>query len=236
MPNRVVYAIKRRIMPGFRPRRGDLVVDIGSGDKPFWRADVLVDSVAAGDEQRHSGRPVETRLGAFVESDVTRGLPFADGAFDFSYCSHLLEHLPAPGVFLEELTRVSRAGYIEVPNGMYEVAEPFVSHLWLVFRDGQRLVFVRKSKAMHDALHRNRASHSGLRFRVLREPFIRLYWEGSVDYEIVDELSAEQRYDVGPESVPSSEPRDEFPRIYAWSVRLLRRVFRRHRTSSSLDG
>ncbi|MGY4478090.1 class I SAM-dependent methyltransferase [Bradyrhizobium sp. USDA 3364] len=43
-------------------------------------------------------------------------IPFADGAFDLVYASHVLEHVPEPRALLHELARVSRDFiYVEVP-------------------------------------------------------------------------------------------------------------------------
>ena len=43
-------------------------------------------------------------------------IPFADGAFDLVYASHVLEHVPEPRALLYELARVSRDFiYVEVP-------------------------------------------------------------------------------------------------------------------------
>ena len=44
-------------------------------------------------------------------------MPFADGVFDYVVCSHVLEHVPDPAAVIGEITRVGRAGYIEVPAG-----------------------------------------------------------------------------------------------------------------------
>ena len=45
--------MKGKVIPGFSTSRNELVVDLGCGDKPFWRADVFVDKVSLGNEQRY---------------------------------------------------------------------------------------------------------------------------------------------------------------------------------------
>ena len=50
--------------------------------------------------------------------------PFPDKHFDFSFCSHLLEDVRDPLVVLRELSRVSRAGYIETPSRAREIFLP----------------------------------------------------------------------------------------------------------------
>ena len=50
----IIYFYKRKIQPGFRIKKDAIVIDIGSGDKPFWRADVFVDDLSLGNVQRAS--------------------------------------------------------------------------------------------------------------------------------------------------------------------------------------
>lgn len=57
-------------------------------------------------------------------------MPFAAGAFDYTICSNLLEHVPDPGAVIEELMRVSRAGYIEGPEAASAMIVDFPSHVW----------------------------------------------------------------------------------------------------------
>jgi ubiquinone/menaquinone biosynthesis C-methylase UbiE len=136
-----------------------LVLDVGSGDKPFWRADVFVDDLSISDEER-AGNLAPLKMGTFVDSPA-ESLPFDDGTFDFVFCSHLLEHSRDPVAVVSELLRVTKAdggGYIECPNAIVEALAPFPGHRWLVYEDEKRtLLFVRQSRAQHDAALRNRS-------------------------------------------------------------------------------
>jgi SAM-dependent methyltransferase len=91
----------------------------------------------------------------WVERDVCdhEPWPFADDQFDFAVCSHTLEDVRDPVRVCEELARVARAGYIEVPSRLEEQSpmdgRPGVGwthHRWLVDVDqaGQRVEFVFK--------------------------------------------------------------------------------------------
>jgi len=55
--------------------------------------------------------------GPFVRADVTRSLPFADGAFDLAYSNSLIEHLaPATrAAFAAEVRRVARGWWVQTP-------------------------------------------------------------------------------------------------------------------------
>ena len=192
LPSKIVYFFKRKIQPGFRINREDLVVDIGSGDKPFWRADVFFDNTALSDNQRITGTKAVTNLGLFVNGTLP-STPFRDKTFDFSFCAHLLEHVEDPDMAIRELMRISRRGYIETPNGVLELMDPFRSHLWFIFLNGNKLVFVRKSKKMHETLKVNGGQFNKV-IRKINDPFIRMYWEGKIDYEIIDDLDRSEKF------------------------------------------
>lgn len=61
--------------------------------------------------------------GPFVQADVTRPLPFADGEFDLAFSSSLVEHLaPADrAAFAAELRRVARGWWVQTPAWSFPV-------------------------------------------------------------------------------------------------------------------
>ncbi|MEP7113486.1 MAG: methyltransferase domain-containing protein, partial [Ilumatobacteraceae bacterium] len=127
-----------------------LVLDVGSGDKPHWRADVLLDRYPSdehgGQRSGASGVRVDRPL---FDADAA-DMPFADKVFDYAICSHVLEHVERPGDVVAELSRVAKAGYIEVPEAASAKIVDFPSHLWWVTLDGEVLVFTAKSAAYFD--------------------------------------------------------------------------------------
>lgn len=185
----ILYFIDRKIVPGFKIKKNALVIDIGSGDKPFWRGDVFVDDLSLGDVQRASHTKTIHNIGTFVDANVAN-LPFRDKAFDFSFCSHLLEHVIDPDVAINEIMRISKSGYIEVPNGIIEHAKPFVSHIWFIYQNKNKLVFVRKSRKIHETLLANAEKFTA----VGKEPFIRIYWKNKIEYEIISECKKKEEY------------------------------------------
>ena len=178
--------VSGKIYPGFRAKKDDLVIDLGCGDKPFWRADVYLDKSALGNEQRISSTGIEKDLGLYINGDI-RKTPFKNKAFDFSYCSHVLEHVERPDLAIKEIMRISKNGYIVVPSGLLEMIFPHQSHLWFMFLKDKKLIFVRKSKSMHNALASTDTKYVNL-IKFMKSPYIQLYWKKSIKYEVVDNL------------------------------------------------
>ena len=68
--------------------------------------------------------------------DISEGIPFADGSYDFVFCIEVLEHVPNPFAAFGEINRVLRDGgvlIVSVPNP-YHVKEI----VWNLFRTPDR--------------------------------------------------------------------------------------------------
>ena len=224
----IKFFYQRKIEPGFKVRKNALVVDIGSGDKPFWRADIFVDKLSLGNVQRASKSNTIHDVGMFVDSDAQK-MPFKTGAFDFSFASHLLEHVEDPVAVIKEITRISKSGYIEVPNGIIETIQPFNSHLWFVFKDKKKLIFVRKSNTLHNILNKNGVGYEYLLARV-KEPFIRFYWKKNIEYEIINPLKPSEKFNSKLDSRKISLSFN----YYLFLVKIIRRLFYREKPLSKL--
>ena len=169
-----------------------LVLDVGSGDKPHWRADVLLDRYIAdeygGQRSGRSGARVDRPL---FDADAA-AMPFADQAFDFVVCSHVLEHVEHPDAVIAELTRVAKAGYIEVPEAASAKIVDFPSHLWWVTLNDDVLVFTAKTAAYFDSDIDRYLTESGMRQPLadlldkhLDHRVIELPWTGVVACRVV---------------------------------------------------
>ena len=91
---------------------GAKVLEIGPGSKPFARASHFVDWMA------HKSIPAD----ALTRCDLQRErLPFADKSWDFVYCRHVLEDLYDPFHLCDEMSRIAKAGYLEVPSPLAEI-------------------------------------------------------------------------------------------------------------------
>lgn len=168
-----------------------LVLDVGSGDKPHWRADVLVDRYVDAQfaAQRSGSRSARIDRPLF-DADAS-AMPFADGVFDYVVCSHMLEHVVDPAAVIAELTRVAKAGYVEVPEASSAKIVDFPSHLWWCRLEDGALVFQAKDRPwFDDDIHRFLVT-SGLERRLgrlldrdLDQRVISLHWSGTLPHRV----------------------------------------------------
>jgi SAM-dependent methyltransferase len=213
-----------------------LVLEVGSGGNPYFRANVLVDAYEATRERHYvplvADRP--TVLG-YVES-----LPFQDKAFDFVIASHVLEHSADPKRFLSELERVAKAGYIEVPDALMERLNPYLDHrLEITERDG-RLV-IRKKKAWRVdpelvELYEHGAHKVIAGEAIPRHPFefhVRHYWNDRIRFEIINDDD-----DASWPAPPANfAPRQTSLRakVQAAALAAIRRLFSQRKRNRALD-
>ncbi len=212
---------------------GDAVVlDIGGWAHPLSRADWVLDFM-----------PYETR-GLYGEADpsperfsadtwVVRDMcakdpwPWRDDHFDFVVCSHTLEDVRDPVFVCEEIARVGRAGYIEVPTRAEDqtlgVQGPWIGwghHHWLCERTADGIEFVFKHGVIaKPGNHLPAGSAAGL---APSERVLALWWEGT--------FSARERIFFEPdeldawlaEVVPASARSKAQPGPTGWRRRLRR--------------
>lgn len=168
-----------------------LVLDVGSGDKPHWRADVLLDRyVGAVHGGQRSGRAAARVARPLFDADAAT-MPFADDVFDYVVCSHVLEHVPDPAAVVGEMARVGRAGYIEVPEAASAKILDFPSHLWWCRLDGSTLVMTAKQARSFDAEIAGYIERSGIESQLatlLDADFdsrvVSLSWTGRADVRV----------------------------------------------------
>jgi SAM-dependent methyltransferase len=177
--------------------RDALVLDVGSGDKPHWRADVLLDRyVDASYAGQRSGRAAARVPRPLFDADAA-AMPFADHVFDYVVCSHVLEHVPDPAAVVAELTRVAKAGYIEVPDAASAKILDFPSHLWWCRLDGATLVFTAKRARHFDAEVGAYIARAGIERRLANlldsefdHRIVSLRWNGSIDVKVEGTVDA----------------------------------------------
>lgn len=168
--------------------RSDIVLDVGSGGNPHPRADVLLEKHVQ-TVHRHGAPAVFDRPTVLADACA---MPFKDKAFDFAIAFHVLEHMRDPASFLRELSRVAKAGYIEVPNVVFERFVPYDVHL-LEIMDVEGKLFIQKkarqaTDAFMDQLALARTSRGWNRaFYTRPELFhVRFFWKDTIPFEVVN--------------------------------------------------
>lgn len=86
-------------------------------------------------------------------------LPYKDKEFDFVICKHTLEDLKDPILVANEMKRVAKAGYIEIPSRICESTKGversswcgYYHHRWLIEIISQKIVFQFKPHNLHSS-------------------------------------------------------------------------------------
>jgi len=174
-------------------KRGDQVLDVGSGHNPHPFATVITDKFISDNYHRSNNIKVLKKQ-RFVEADGEK-LPFEDKEFDYVICCHVVEHVENPAKFLDELGRVGKMGYLECPSLLGEFLIPKASHKWVVLEINNKLVVVDKTRLgmvtsldfgelFQEFLPKNSIGYKILQ-RTHNQLFtVNLEWKDSIDYII----------------------------------------------------
>jgi len=144
----------RELLAGLRH---PIIMDVGSGGAPLPIAHILVDKYPDAPTVHRNTECFGYPGQIFVRADV-EDLPFDDGAVDFIWCSHVLEHVDNPVKAIAEMRRVSPRGAILIPPAEMEAmcqmdrgGEKAKGHQWLCRKEpGGGLVFLRCDTANKD--------------------------------------------------------------------------------------
>lgn len=166
------------------------VLEVGGGNNPNPRSDILVDRYLYDNHERAGGFKIVVDR-PMVVADGYR-LPFADKAFDYVICSHILEHMENPKAFLAEVSRVGKAGFIEVPSALSERVFGWDFHHWYCEKKGKSLVLRRKKEGERFGGFFHRLIARQIWFRRFFEEheekwYVRLEWKDHVNCIVVDE-------------------------------------------------
>lgn len=178
----------------FNVEPGDLVVDIGGGYNPLMRADIVVDKFPGSTVHRHLPLKIHPHQ-RLVVADA-EALPFKDKSIDFVFTQQTFEHLPNPAKGCEELMRVAKRGFIDVPRAHGELHNGSPEHLWLIdYRDGV-LMFVRKpdvkfsSPLLQDWAYRaftlDRKVARYIEYYYPNVSAVQVYWEDGFKYKVYE--------------------------------------------------
>jgi hypothetical protein len=170
----------------------DRVLDVGGWAKPLARADWVIDLMPYETRGLYGERDPEPERftpETWLNLDICSRdpWPFADDQFDFAVCSHTLEDVRDPIWVCSELSRVARAGYVEVPSRLEEQSlgihgaswVGWSHHHWLIDSEAGALRFVFKPHL----LHANPSFHFPPEFGAALTPeerVLTLFWEGEL--------------------------------------------------------
>lgn len=167
-------------------------IDIGCGNRPIDGCHAYVDLYPDEAVSRSAGK-VPKGLPNFVEANI-EDLPFEDGMFDFSYCCHVLEHVDDPEKAIQEIMRVSKAGYIETPSYFNEILFGKKYHKWAILWDErERVMRFYEKRALEDRMFNDffikvmeRTNEGARYYKKNFHLFINsIKWENEIDYEII---------------------------------------------------
>src|SRR5262245_16845587 len=163
-------------------------LDVGPGRYPHPRADKYLDHDAAVLDAAEI--PAERR----ILGDLESGLPkIRDKAWDYIWCSHVLEHVNDPQACARTLSRIGKSGTIVVPSAIKEAIFNFEEpeHRWLVLphpTDGEPPVFVRH----------NAQAIARIKNRQIQGLNCALYRNGTRRQDADDEFMREWFFDTEP--------------------------------------
>ncbi|MBF0099620.1 MAG: class I SAM-dependent methyltransferase [Desulfobacterales bacterium] len=117
------------------------VLDIGGGHNPVTFAHVVLDiDFNTGIHRDGTSLSIDKIQHDYVQGDVM-DLPFADKSFDVVICLHVLEHTSDPQKACEEMMRVAKRGYVEVPRKWTELYAGHPTHRWLIDDCNGKILF-----------------------------------------------------------------------------------------------
>ena len=141
---RALFVFSRELLWSlkFAPR-DHLVLDVGAGNNPHPRADVLCEKYLHDDFHRGAG-------GAATDLPLVVGdasaLPFESDSIDVIVSSNTIEHLEDPASFFAEAGRVAHSGLFTAPSALQEHLCSYIYHPWMIEQQGDTLMFQGKSR------------------------------------------------------------------------------------------
>ncbi|ATH06724.1 hypothetical protein BIY24_01850 [Halobacteriovorax marinus] len=185
---KIAWSLRRLHCP---VKNSDLVLEIGSGGNPYFRSNVCADAYVE-TRERYFSPLISDRPTVITYAE---NMPFKDKAFDFIIASHVLEHSKDPEKFLQEIQRVAKAGYIEVPDAFMERLTCYIDHVLEITDYNGSLLITKKEGYIQDQqvydLYRNKVSKVYPEF-IAKHPFkhhVRFYWSeksGGIQYSITN--------------------------------------------------
>ena len=117
-------------------------------------------------------------------------LPFKDNEFDFVITSHVIEHVENFQFFINEIERIAKQGYIELPTRLGDniVFENSKDHIWwLVYDDVSNVLKVSKKNQILEPFA-SVATAKKLESIFRESLVIEIYWNNKIDFKPDNDL------------------------------------------------
>lgn len=120
------------------------ILDLGCSLANYWKE---ANNFADIDNHYESFKKLNLK---YTKIEPNKKLPFKDKEFDYVILSHVLEHVPNLLEFKDELIRIAKSGYIELPTKFYDNLvfgsdEPILGHKWwFEFDDDNNILYYTK--------------------------------------------------------------------------------------------
>lgn len=169
------------------------VLDVGGGHNPHPRANIIVEKYDDSNNSHRGGNVYHRKDQELIFADG-QSMPFKDNEFDYVISCHVMEHVDDPAAFMDELSRVGKRGYIEVPSLLGEWLVPKEAHTWVSLEIDNKIVVMRKADIglSHITcdfgelfLHHLRKNSLAYQLLLATEPnllSVRVEWKDKIDY------------------------------------------------------
>ena len=117
-------------------------------------------------------------------------LPFKDNEFDFVITSHVIEHVENFQFFINEIERIAKQGYIELPTRLGDniVFENSKDHIWwFVYDDVSNVLKVSKKNQILEPFA-SVATAKKLESIFRESLVIEIYWNNKIDFKPDNDL------------------------------------------------
>lgn len=157
------------------------ILDLGCGPQSKW-----VEAQTCLDMQNHVLRYPKKR---FVKGDI-HNTPFEDKEFDFVIAAQIAEHALHPDVFIKELMRIGKRGFIELPTPFCDniVLGNHPHHPWWVTFDDveQKIIYMPQVEILKEQLW---FREYNLMLPFFRESFVtELLWEDTIEWKYGEQI------------------------------------------------
>lgn len=134
------------------------VLEIGPGGEPHPRSDIFLELEISDEEIACAQRGYQKKLNTSkpVVYYDGRKFPFYDQEFDYVICSHVIEHVPDVEMFLNEMFRVAKRGYLAYPTIYYDYIYKINEHVNVLLKKEDKLFWMKQKDTGIDVFNKIR--------------------------------------------------------------------------------